>query len=112
VYVPVVGSQSTATMWADPRRLVVGGKPWLTTRARPMAADVVARELPSGRAGAAAEWGGDWGGLYAPLAARFDECFLLPGGTDSRRVLATGPPTGTASTRSSPSTSTTCPTSA
>jgi hypothetical protein len=40
---------------------------------------------------ATAEWGNDWGGLYAPLAARFDECFLLPGGTDSRRVLATGP---------------------
>jgi hypothetical protein len=39
---------------------------------------------------ATAEWGNDWGGLYAPLAARFDECFLLPGGTDSRRVLATG----------------------
>jgi hypothetical protein len=115
-----------AAMRADPRRLVVGGKPWLTTRARPMAADAVAGELPSGRALppsvrrwlefdttlltrwgwltsggrftprpldeiATAEWGGDWGGLYAPLAARFDECFLLPGGTDSRRVLATGP---------------------
>jgi hypothetical protein len=39
---------------------------------------------------ATAEWGPDWGGLYAPLAGPFDECFLLPGGTDSRRILATG----------------------
>jgi hypothetical protein len=41
---------------------------------------------------ATAEWGADWGGLYAGLAERFSECFLLPGGTDSRRVLATGEP--------------------
>jgi hypothetical protein len=39
---------------------------------------------------AAAEWGDEWGGYYAPLAAQFGECFLLPGGSDSRRVLATG----------------------
>jgi hypothetical protein len=38
-----------------------------------------------------AELGEDWGAYYAPLAGRFGECFLLPGGTDSRRVLATGP---------------------
>ena len=41
---------------------------------------------------ATAEWGADWGGLYAPLAERFSECFLLPGGTDSRRIWATGQP--------------------
>jgi hypothetical protein len=41
---------------------------------------------------ATAEWGADWGAFYAPLAERFSECFLLPGGTDSRRVLATGEP--------------------
>jgi hypothetical protein len=40
---------------------------------------------------AAAEWGDDWAAYYAPLAGRFGECFLLPGGSDSRRVLATGP---------------------
>jgi hypothetical protein len=41
---------------------------------------------------ATTEWGADWGAFYAPLATRFSECFLLPGGTDSRRVLATGEP--------------------
>ena len=40
---------------------------------------------------AAAELGEDWGAYFASLAGRFDECFLLPGGSDSRRVLATGP---------------------
>jgi len=41
---------------------------------------------------ATAEWGADWGAFYTPLAERFRECFLLPGGTDSRRVLATSEP--------------------
>ncbi|QCX73757.1 hypothetical protein C9F11_42410 [Streptomyces sp. YIM 121038] len=36
------------------------------------------------------EFGDGWGACYEPLSARFDECFLLPGGSDSRRVLATG----------------------
>jgi hypothetical protein len=40
---------------------------------------------------ATAEWGDDWGAYFLPLAGRFGECFLLPGGADSRRVLATGP---------------------
>ena len=40
---------------------------------------------------AAAELGEDWGAYFVPLAGRFGECFLLPGGSDSRRVLATGP---------------------
>ncbi|GAA4250258.1 hypothetical protein GCM10022255_038050 [Dactylosporangium darangshiense] len=37
---------------------------------------------------------GELGGMYdvAALAERFAECFLLPGGSDSRRVLATGTP--------------------
>lgn len=36
-------------------------------------------------------YGGEWGGYFerAPMAARFDECFLLPGGADSCRVLVT-----------------------
>lgn len=36
-------------------------------------------------------YGEDWGGYFeqAPMAARFDECFLLPGGSDSCRVLVT-----------------------
>ncbi|MEU8896437.1 hypothetical protein [Nocardia sp. NPDC048505] len=38
------------------------------------------------------ELGQPWGELYAPLAERFPECFLLPGGSDSRRVLAVGEP--------------------
>ena len=29
-----------------------------------------------------------WAEMYAPLADRFPECFLLPGGSDSRRILA------------------------
>jgi hypothetical protein len=29
-----------------------------------------------------------WGGMYEPLGARLDECFLLPGGSDSRRIYA------------------------
>ncbi|MFF9896559.1 hypothetical protein [Streptomyces longispororuber] len=36
------------------------------------------------------EFGDGWGACFEPLSARFDECFLLPGGSDSRRVLATG----------------------
>ncbi|MEV6928331.1 hypothetical protein AB0M46_28120 [Dactylosporangium sp. NPDC051485] len=40
------------------------------------------------------EYGEALGGFYASpaLAGRFAECFLLPGGSDSRRVLATGAP--------------------
>ncbi|KUF15119.1 hypothetical protein [Streptomyces silvensis] len=38
------------------------------------------------------EYGDMWGACYEPLSSRFDECFLLPGGSDSRRVLATGEP--------------------
>lgn len=34
-----------------------------------------------------------WGEMYEPLGARLDECFLLPGGSDSRRIYAvTGTP--------------------
>ncbi len=34
-----------------------------------------------------------WGQMYDPLADRFGECFLLPGGSDSRRIFAvTGQP--------------------
>lgn len=29
-----------------------------------------------------------WGEMYEPLGARLTECFLLPGGSDSRRVFA------------------------
>ncbi|QIQ03627.1 hypothetical protein [Streptomyces liangshanensis] len=36
------------------------------------------------------EFGDGWGAGFDTLSARFDECFLLPGGSDSRRVLATG----------------------
>ncbi|WP_354644402.1 hypothetical protein [Kitasatospora camelliae] len=36
------------------------------------------------------EFGDGWGAVYDALSDRFDECFLLPGGSDSRRVLATG----------------------
>ncbi|SNY79144.1 hypothetical protein SAMN04244553_1506 [Nocardia amikacinitolerans] len=39
-----------------------------------------------------AELGEPWAECYAPLAERFDECFLLPGGSDSRRFLAVGEP--------------------
>ncbi|MGV9615710.1 hypothetical protein [Nocardia xishanensis] len=38
------------------------------------------------------ELGGPWGECYLPLADRFEECFLLPGGSDSRRVIAVGEP--------------------
>ncbi|MCT9929387.1 hypothetical protein N5079_04055 [Planotetraspora sp. A-T 1434] len=38
------------------------------------------------------EMGDHWGEFFAPLADRFTECFLLPGGSDSRRVLAVGEP--------------------
>ena len=33
-----------------------------------------------------------WASLFEPIADRFGECFLLPGGSDSRRVLAVGEP--------------------
>ncbi|WP_309115719.1 hypothetical protein [Saccharothrix sp.] len=35
---------------------------------------------------------GWWGECFTPIADRFPECFLLPGGSDSRRVLAVGEP--------------------
>lgn len=38
------------------------------------------------------ELGAAWGEFFTPLADRFPECFLLPGGSDSRRVLAVGEP--------------------
>ncbi|WP_435592603.1 hypothetical protein [Nocardia sp. bgisy118] len=38
------------------------------------------------------ELGGPWAEFFTPLAERFGECFLLPGGSDSRRVLAVGEP--------------------
>ncbi|WP_440899102.1 hypothetical protein [Actinosynnema sp.] len=40
-------------------------------------------------------YGPGWGELYAPLAGLFPECFLLPGGSDSRRVYAVGEPDST-----------------
>ncbi|MFJ8623543.1 hypothetical protein ACIRD3_11950 [Kitasatospora sp. NPDC093550] len=43
---------------------------------------------------ALAEFGEGWGAPFTALSERFDECFLLPGGSDSRRVLATGVPDG------------------
>ncbi|MFE7490070.1 hypothetical protein [Kitasatospora sp. NPDC057541] len=39
---------------------------------------------------ARAEFGDGWGSCFDTVSDRFDECFLLPGGSDSRRVLATG----------------------
>ncbi len=36
------------------------------------------------------ELGTMWADCFTPLAERFGECFLLPGGSDSRRVLAVG----------------------
>ena len=33
-----------------------------------------------------------WGGMYEPLADRGGECFLLPGGSDSRRIYAISEP--------------------
>ncbi|MEU5690174.1 hypothetical protein [Actinosynnema sp. NPDC020468] len=41
------------------------------------------------------ELGPPWGELFEPVADRFPECFLLPGGSDSRRVLAVGEPDST-----------------
>ncbi|MDR7321602.1 MULTISPECIES: hypothetical protein [Catenuloplanes] len=38
------------------------------------------------------ELGEPWGTLFAPVADRFPECFLLPGGSDSRRVLVVTEP--------------------
>ncbi|MFB6530477.1 MULTISPECIES: hypothetical protein [unclassified Streptomyces] len=38
------------------------------------------------------EFGAWWTEDFAPLAERFPECFLLPGGSDSRRVLAVTEP--------------------
>ena len=39
-----------------------------------------------------ARYGDTWAGFFeqASMGARFDECFLLPGGADSCRVLVTG----------------------
>jgi len=34
------------------------------------------------------EFDGLWGEMYEPLRVRLDECFLLPGGSDSRRIYA------------------------
>jgi hypothetical protein len=34
------------------------------------------------------EFDGLWGGMYEPLGVQLDECFLLPGGSDSRRIYA------------------------
>jgi hypothetical protein len=40
-----------------------------------------------------AEWGEDvWVDCYAPLGDRFPQCFLLPGGSDSRRVYVVTEP--------------------
>ncbi|MFF7251140.1 hypothetical protein ACFZBU_45655 [Embleya sp. NPDC008237] len=38
------------------------------------------------------ELGDMWGDLYTLIADRFPECFLLPGGSDSRRLLAVTEP--------------------
>ncbi|MEV4559549.1 hypothetical protein AB0K51_21500 [Kitasatospora sp. NPDC049285] len=37
------------------------------------------------------EFGEGWGGCFVPFSDLFGECFLLPGGSDSRRVLSVGP---------------------
>ncbi|GAA2090961.1 hypothetical protein GCM10009759_15010 [Kitasatospora saccharophila] len=37
------------------------------------------------------EYGEGWGSCFEPFSALFGECFLLPGGSDSRRVLSVGP---------------------
>ncbi|MFJ5230976.1 hypothetical protein ACIQBJ_13905 [Kitasatospora sp. NPDC088391] len=37
------------------------------------------------------EFGDMWGSCFAPFSDRFGECFLLPGGSDSRRILSVGP---------------------
>jgi hypothetical protein len=36
-----------------------------------------------------------WGQMYEPVAARTGECFLLPGGSDSRRIFAVTEPDST-----------------
>jgi hypothetical protein len=36
-----------------------------------------------------------WGDFYKPLGQRLNECFLLPGGSDSRRIYAVAEPDGT-----------------
>ncbi|WP_018680960.1 hypothetical protein [Actinokineospora enzanensis] len=41
------------------------------------------------------EYGEPWTEVYAPVAGGFPECFLLPGGSDSRRVLTVGEPDAT-----------------
>ncbi|MFH8693790.1 hypothetical protein [Streptomyces chartreusis] len=38
------------------------------------------------------EMGDFWGAEFARLSGRFSECFLLPGGSDSRRILAVTDP--------------------
>lgn len=38
------------------------------------------------------EMGDFWGAEFAWLSGRFSECFLLPGGSDSRRILAVTDP--------------------
>ncbi|MGX2998756.1 hypothetical protein JNUCC64_31565 [Streptomyces sp. JNUCC 64] len=40
------------------------------------------------------EYGGAWEPEFALFAERFPECFLLPGGSDSRRFLAVAEPDG------------------
>ncbi|MFE1318214.1 hypothetical protein [Kitasatospora phosalacinea] len=40
---------------------------------------------------AVVEYGELWGSCFEPFSALFGECFLLPGGSDSRRVLSVGP---------------------
>ncbi|KDN81063.1 hypothetical protein [Kitasatospora cheerisanensis] len=37
------------------------------------------------------EFGEPWGSCFEPFSDRFGGCFLLPGGSDSRRVLSLGP---------------------
>ncbi|QKW23361.1 hypothetical protein HUT16_33545 [Kitasatospora sp. NA04385] len=37
------------------------------------------------------EYGEGWGSCFEPFSALFGECFLLPGGSDSRRILSVGP---------------------
>jgi hypothetical protein len=41
------------------------------------------------------EMGAGWEAEFLPFADRFGECFLLPGGSDSRRLLAVGAPDST-----------------
>ena len=38
------------------------------------------------------ELGEPWGEVFPPVWARFGSCVLLPGGSDSRRILALGQP--------------------